>query len=275
VTLLGTTATQVPDPDNLEIPTDEVDSLLRLGAELLPAAATARVLRAFAGVRPLYKAKGEGGSTRDLPRTYVVIDHLQEHGVPGLVSVVGGKFTTFREMAEKTVDVAARQLGVTAPCRTADEPILPPPDGALVHKVQMLVGPAHTAALAERHPASMTNLAAELAAPGGTEIVCECEQVMAGELLAVARELSAPSLSDIRRRTRLGMGTCQGAFCGYRAALLLAEAGVTSPGAAPDMMLELQAERWGGVSAALPGPEMRGAELTYALYTGLFGGMRP
>lgn len=274
VTLLGTTATPVAGPDNLEIPADEVAALLRLGADLLPAAATARVLRAFAGVRPLFKAKGDGASTRDLPRTYQVVDHAVEHGVPGLISILGGKLTTYREMAEKTVDVAAVHLGVTAPCRTASEPILPPPDSDIVRRVQVQVGSGQATALLDRHPAGLEAVAQALEAPMGTEIICECEQVTRGELLAVARSLPEPSLSDIRRRTRLGMGTCQGAYCGYRAALALAEAGLAEPAAAPGLMLDLQAERWRGVSAALPGPELRGAELTYALYAGLFGGTK-
>jgi glycerol-3-phosphate dehydrogenase len=274
VTLLGTTATPVDNPDNLDIPPDEVAALLRLGADLLPAAATARVLRAFAGVRPLFKAKGAGASTRDLPRTYQIVDHDVEHGVPGLISILGGKLTTYREMAEKAVDVAASHLGVTTPCRTALEPILPPPDVDVVRRIQVQVGAAQTTALLDRHPAGLEDVAQALEAPTGTEIICECEQVTRGELVAVAHSLPDPSLSDIRRRTRLGMGTCQGAYCGYRAALVLAEEGLAEPAAAPSMMLDLQAERWRGVSAALPGPELRGAELTYALYSGLFGGTK-
>jgi glycerol-3-phosphate dehydrogenase len=275
VTLLGTTATPVASPDNLEIPAAEVAALLRQGADLLPAAATARVLRAFAGVRPLFKAKGDGANTRDLPRTYQIVDHSAEHGVAGLISIVGGKLTTYREMAEKAVDVAAAHLGVTAPCRTALEPILPPPDVDVVRRVQVQVGAAQATYLLDRHPAGLADLAKELEAPLGTEVICECEQVTRGELLVVARSLPQPSLSDIRRRTRLGMGTCQGAYCGYRAAFTLAEAGLAEPAAAPALMLDLQEERWRGVSAALPGPELRGAELTYALYAGLFGGMKP
>ena len=270
VTLLGTTATPVPDPDVVEIPHTEIDELLHLGADLLPSAATARVLRAFAGLRPLFKAK-DGANTRDLPRTYQVVEHGKAHGVPGLVSILGGKLTTYREMAEKAVDVAAAQLGVTAPCRTAHEPILPPPDPGLVGKIHALAGAARAEALIERQPAQLAAVAEELARPAGTEVVCECEQVTAGELLAVARQLPAPTLSDIRRRTRMGMGTCQGAFCGYRTALLLAEAELVPEGEAASTLLQFQQERWRGVSAALPGPEMRSAELTYAMYRGLFG----
>lgn len=269
VTLLGTTATPVPDPDDHTVDPREVDELIRLGTDLLPAAATARVLRAFAGVRPLYKPKGEAGSTRDLPRTYVVMDHGAMHGVPGLVSILGGKLTTYREMAEKVVDIAARILGVDAPCRTAEEPLLPDPDPGLVQRVTALAGPARASAIVERHPAELEAVARELAEPHGTEILCECEQVTYGEVMAVAKQLEAPSLGAIRRRTRLGMGTCQGAYCGYRASLALA--GLVEPAEVPALLYRFQSERWRGLTSPLPGVEARGAELTYALYAGLFG----
>jgi len=269
VTLLGTTATPVPDPENREVPPSEIEELLRMGADLLPAANTARVLRAFAGVRPLFKAKGDAGSTRDLPRTFQVVDHESAHGVAGLVSVLGGKLTTYRVMAEKAVDVAARKLGVTAPCRTATEPVLPPPDPNLVRKVSVLAGPARSEAILERHPADLSSVAHELAQPEGTAVICECEQVTAGELVAVAKSLPTPSLSDVRRRTRIGMGTCQGAYCGFKAGLALVRAGVVKPEEVQDLILDFQAERWHGMRATMPGPEMRGAELTYALYANL------
>jgi glycerol-3-phosphate dehydrogenase len=43
--------------------------------------------------------------------------------MPGLISVLGGKLTTYRLMAEKAVDLACRKLGVSAPCSTATTPI--------------------------------------------------------------------------------------------------------------------------------------------------------
>jgi glycerol-3-phosphate dehydrogenase len=70
----------------------------------------------------LYK-ENDAGSDRDIPRTYKLLDHETRDGVAGMVSVVGGKWTTYRLMAEKTVDLVAARLGVTVPCRTADLPI--------------------------------------------------------------------------------------------------------------------------------------------------------
>lgn len=270
VTMLGTTATPVADPSNHDVPPEDVDELIRLGAELIPAAATARIVRAFAGCRPLYKPKGIQGGTRDIPRTYVVIDH-EDDGVPGLVSILGGKLTTYREMAEKTVNIVARHLGVTTPCRTAEEPILPPPDPNAERKIISVAGEARSKAIVERHPFELPAFAEELAKPGGTQIICECEQVTAGEIIATAKSLPTPALGDVRRRTRLGMGTCQGAFCGYRASLLLAEAGVVPESEAETLLLDFAAERWRGITSAFPGVEMAPAEMTYALYTNLLG----
>ncbi|HEY8347366.1 MAG TPA: anaerobic glycerol-3-phosphate dehydrogenase subunit GlpA [Symbiobacteriaceae bacterium] len=270
ITMLGTTATPVDDPDNIDVPPEDVEELMRLGAELLPAAATARIVRAFAGCRPLYKPKGIQGDTRNIPRTYVVIDHEQD-GVPGLVSILGGKLTTYREMAEKTVDIVAKHLGVTTPCRTAEEPILPPPDPEAVKKIISLAGPARSQAIIQRHPAELNMVAEELARPHGAEVLCECEQVTVGEILATAKSLPTPSLADIRKRTRMGMGTCQGAFCGYRAILAMANAGIVADHEAETLLLDFQAERWRGIASAFPGTEMRAAEMTYALYSNLLG----
>src|SRR5690606_34580578 len=68
----------------------------------------------------------DAASDRDIPRTYKLLDHEQRDGVSGIFSIVGGKWTTYRLMAEEAVNEIARQLGNTRPCRTAEE-ILPAP----------------------------------------------------------------------------------------------------------------------------------------------------
>lgn len=54
------------------------------------------------------------------------------------------------------------------------------------------------------------------AAPWKKALLCECERVTIAEFEQVASEPTSHSLNDIRRRTRMGMGTCQGSFCGLR-----------------------------------------------------------
>ena len=79
------------------------------------------IVYTYAGVRPLpYAEEGEEGSVR---RGHVVKDHAPE--LEGLLSVIGGKLTTFRALAEDVVDAALEKIDrpTAFPCRTADEPL--------------------------------------------------------------------------------------------------------------------------------------------------------
>jgi glycerol-3-phosphate dehydrogenase len=76
------------------------------------------VVGVFAGVRPLVSGKGD--STAALSR-----DHAVLTGPPGLVTVTGGKYTTYRVMARDALDAALRaQGGAVPPCVTAETPLL-------------------------------------------------------------------------------------------------------------------------------------------------------
>ena len=72
---------------------------------------------AWAGVRPLYE-EGASSEGREAKRTFAVLDYAARDGVGGLVTVVGGKFTTYRLMAERPLMRCARNLALTAPCVT-------------------------------------------------------------------------------------------------------------------------------------------------------------
>jgi methionine aminopeptidase type I len=63
--------------------------------------------------------KGRGAS-----RGFAIVDH-ENDGLKGMFTIVGGKFTTYRLMAEKMADKVCAKLGNTAACRTADEPLVP------------------------------------------------------------------------------------------------------------------------------------------------------
>jgi glycerol-3-phosphate dehydrogenase len=83
-----------------------------------------------------------GRSADPLPDRPVIVDHEDEGGVPGLVSLLGVKYTTARGVAARAVDVVARRLGrATAPCRTA-QTLLPearPLEGSLSQRTLVAV----------------------------------------------------------------------------------------------------------------------------------------
>lgn len=132
----GTTSIPTDDPADARIEPDEVERVIEQSAAFLPVLREASILRMWAGVRPLYdpgikKGQVSGGHVdgRAATRTFVVLDHntpqenemeQNEEGVEGLVTITGGKLTTFRLMAEKTADLVCQKLDSTArPCQTA------------------------------------------------------------------------------------------------------------------------------------------------------------
>ena len=121
--VIGTTDAASDDPDDLSVTRAEVQSMLDQGELLIPGLRQAGAVRAWAGVRALFTPTTPAGGDRELSRSHQLLDHGQRDGIDGLVSIVGGKFTTFRLMAEITVDLVGARLGVTGPCTTASEPL--------------------------------------------------------------------------------------------------------------------------------------------------------
>jgi glycerol-3-phosphate dehydrogenase len=266
VAILGTTSVQVDSPDDITVAPADVDRMIDMCAQMVPSLASGRVLRAFAGSRPLYQPESAdaggsgGGDTREVSRTFTVLDHASRDGLANMLSIVGGKLTTCRQMAEALVDRLAERMGVTEPCRTATE-VLPGAD----HGPHRLAAPL---ANVEREGAY-------------GELICECELVTRGQVrAAVAGGLT--ELEDLRRKLRLGYGPCQAAFCAWRAAGMLAEAaapeGSGEPqGGAPvdrrDYLGGLERfleERWRGQQATTWGDQARQALLNHAIYRGIF-----
>ena len=250
VCVLGTTDIAVPDPDDARVTRDEVEALLADGERLVPGISGVRVLRAYAGSRPLYDATDFGtpphDESREISRAHHVIDHGPRDGVGGLWSIVGGKLTTYRLMARDVVDAVARSLGVSAPCRTADEPLPSPASGT---------------------PYWLGDRLAALEAEGGgnAELICECELVSQRRLDHALDERNDSSLDDLRRTTRLGMGPCQGAFCMPRAAAVL---DARHPGAANPALREFVAERFRGSRSVAWGDQLVELWLTSGILRG-------
>jgi glycerol-3-phosphate dehydrogenase len=128
--VLGTTSNVVDDPDDYPTDEAEIERMFAECGEMLPALRDAEVIRSWWGVRPLYapdedtrgSQSGGTGASRGISRGFFVLDHADD-GVENFTSIVGGKLTSYRLMAEETADLVADRLGVDEPCRTADEPL--------------------------------------------------------------------------------------------------------------------------------------------------------
>ncbi len=112
-TLIGTTDT-FPDagPDALRVLPEEIDYLLEGYHRYFdPHLSTPEVMGAFAGLRPLLRSRP--GEPSALSREFRLVTSQS-----GLVTALGGKYTTFRRMAETIVDQISRRLGKATRCRT-------------------------------------------------------------------------------------------------------------------------------------------------------------
>ncbi len=84
--------------------------------------AQTRILRAYAGVRPLV-ASDNDPSGRNVSRGIVLLDHAGRDGMDGFITITGGKLMTYRLMAEWATDAVCRKLGNTEACVTAEQPL--------------------------------------------------------------------------------------------------------------------------------------------------------
>jgi glycerol-3-phosphate dehydrogenase len=248
VSVIGTTDTRVADPDELEVTQQEIDEMLDEGEKLVPGFREARALRVWAGTRPLFSAE-DVSDTREVSRSHALLDHAERDGVEGLITITGGKTTTFRLMAEAAVDAVCAHLGVDLPCRTHEEPLPGSEEGRFYW--------LGSRALA-REPV-----------PRSEEIICECELITRDRLKAAMVTRPTTNLDDIRRMLRLGMGPCQGGFCIYRATGMLHAHERLDARAANASLLDFLQERWKGVHPILHGDQLRQATLDDWIFQGL------
>ncbi len=116
-TLVGTTDTPIPEPSLEPKPlAEEIDFIIETASEYLERKPARRdILSVFTGIRPLVKADGVA-STAALSREHTI--HIS---ASGLLTITGGKWTTYRTMAKDAVDHAATLAGLEArPCPTRE-----------------------------------------------------------------------------------------------------------------------------------------------------------
>ena len=238
VCLAGTTSIAVDDPENLVVGDDEVDIVTNEAGQLLPEFTTTRLIRAYTGVRPLLGAS-PGEDDRAISRGFKIINHQN-----GMYSILGGKLTTYRLMAQKIVDTVLKEVfELNIPCRTAE---------------LALEGQEHLSG----YPLSKR-------LKDMKDIICGCELVTQKAVESVIDRLETKSIGDIQHRTRLGMGPCQGGLCTYRALGLIQEKGEISTEESMAALKAFLQKRFRGIRPALWGDQLKEEQLVEGIYLNL------
>lgn len=271
ICLIGTTSSKVPfdEVDNMLVTAKEVDLLLREGEKLSPALAQTRILRAYAGVRPLV-ASDDDPSGRNVSRGIVLLDHAVRDGLEGFVTITGGKLMTYRLMAEWTTDLICKKLNVSAACTTAVEKLPGSREEAEEVSKKIISLPlTQRQSSISRHGDLAEKLSENTVQDNS--LVCECEEVSVGEVKYALNELDVNNLVDLRRRTRVGMGTCQGELCACRAAGLMSSMHKYCTRKAKEDLASFLNERWKGMAPIAWGDTLRESEYTAWIYESVCG----
>lgn len=254
VSILGTTSVTVESPDDHYPSVKEVDINLREGIPMVPALETTPYMRAYAGIRPLLKAGGDG---RSASRGFALLTH-EEAKLSNFVTVTGGKLTTYRLMAEKTVDFICERMNITKACTTATTPVKSPSlgewsDPSLTRKYSWW----------QKHTPS-------------DHLLCECEVVPRSAVDNILEDWdeenpSKAKIATVADRSRVGKGPCQGTFCGARVTAHLYDCASVGGSEGLDGLRDFLNSRWKGQRYVMWGKQFSQAELKEALYFGLLG----
>ena len=266
VCVIGTTSDRVPieECDHMRVTDEEVQVLITEGEKLAPALASTRILRSYAGMSPLV-ASDNDPSGRSISRGIVCLDHETRDGLAGFITITGGKMMTYRMMAEVATNLACKKLHIDKPCATATT-ALPGSEEKKDEATLRTYSFAQKAADGRHGTYTKQIDEADLV---DDALVCECEEVSVGEVKYAVDNLHVHNLLNLRRRTRVGMGTCQGELCSCRAANLLCKSETASKEAAD--LARFVDERWKGMKPVAWGDTLSEAQLTATIYEDLLG----
>ena len=187
-----------PVPDVPQPTSDEISFLLNTVNTALGIALGAEdVVGAYAGLRPLIDTGG--GRTADVSRDHAVVESPS-----GVISVIGGKLTEYRYMAEDVLDRTVAQRGLTAgACRTRNLPLV----GAPSNPVATLRSPVELpSSLVARYGAEAPNVIAAASCERPIEPVAEGIDVTRAEFEYAVTHEGALTVDDVvDRRTRIGL----------------------------------------------------------------------
>jgi glycerol-3-phosphate dehydrogenase len=224
-TILGTTDTPYDGGlDELSLTGDDLEYVLAAGNAVFKAGLVeADVLGAWAGVRPLIRQSGGSESMSDISRRHTLVE-----GAGGLLTITGGKLTTYRRMAKDVVDRIVEKDGLKAPCRTDQIPVSGTrPLADLVAETSVA---AQRLGLSQEVAASLVRQCGETAGhvlslveaePALGQVLSPNAPHIAAEVVHAARSEGATTVDDVfSRRTRLSL---RAKDAGLPAALLAAQ----------------------------------------------------
>jgi glycerol-3-phosphate dehydrogenase len=197
------------DPGTVRATAEDVAYLLGEARTLLPRLGLRedQVRYAYTGLRPLQRVNG--GPEAAISRRHAVIDHARDDGPAGLFSVIGGKLSTFRPLAEEVATGAGYS-------RVAPAPSLPPLDW------RASLAQSGVPELTRRHLRKYGPAIPEILA-AGSEIISATGAIR-GEVFHAVRHELATTLSDIlMRRTGIAWGPQRGLDCHHLVAAIAAE----------------------------------------------------
>lgn len=212
-TLIGTTDLRYDgDPSKAQATPEEVRYLLGESNRLFPTAplAMSDILYTYSGIRPLpFTDKGDEST---ITRSHFVLDHRKRGGPSGLLSVVGGKLTTYRSLARVALSAIAKQIEPAGDATEAAEVGGPRPEaGFKVDGPLAIYGPRadEVRALIDADPAL------------GEPICPHNPEVLAQVAYAVERERAVTLADVLLRRMPAGWSACHGLDGAPRAAAVL------------------------------------------------------
>lgn len=208
-TLVGTTDNPAPVSDHPKVSEEEIRYILRQVQPYLGEIPRPAVRSSWSGLRPLV-------SRPDADTAKLARDHLVQESPSGLLTLTGGKWTTYRKMALDLVDYAVRRFGLPAgESRTASLPLLGgqgfDPGGAERLKAQGF--PSDVAEHLHHAFGSRATEVARIAAEGHAERLAPNWPYLEAEVLYSTRfELAHTPLDVLARRTRLAFLDTQAAL---------------------------------------------------------------
>ncbi|GFP26103.1 glycerol-3-phosphate dehydrogenase, partial [Candidatus Hakubella thermalkaliphila] len=190
--LVGPTAEDIEDKSDTRVTVAGLAQVMTGAQKLLPALSSAHTITQYAGLRPVRHPEGYTVEASRQNRGYIGISGVRSTGVTSAPAVAA----YVRDLAE--------EVGLKLIPRSNFNPL------------RRQLKPFASMTYQERAAAIKVD-------PHWGHVVCRCEHVTEAEVLrAIHSPLGARSLDAIKRRTRAGMGRCQGGFCGVRIPFILA-----------------------------------------------------